>query len=772
MSVPILSYVVVVTLLCWWLILPTVNSLNIPIGETHGIISYIVTLGRSPLTNIAIYLLLILIPNLAIVILEFFRSQVIEGNEFLEEAKGTWNLNILEKPKILSSFVLTGILVWILNIGRPTSEFFTAVARDGFHFGEKIGVSETFLQEPRAFFERGYILIHGFGQNVLPGIIGEFLGGSSKDITFSILVVYLQSLASIVISFLILVEIAAFISEKHKWKVLLILSLIYFALHGIVFGLIDRDTFFILQLFLAIRWVRLSLTSIENERNLSRSQFIYPALLGASIPISFLYVYDRAIYFVLIFIYLFGYFLITKSRAYFFKSSTISISALGLTSILLSLLFGFSTLPTSIAQVRYWMKVSGLFTSLPYPAITVSIGSLIDWLPILLQSVVMAILWLKFRAECFVSNKKFKTFLSENSVPILLLLSAALFMRVALGRSDGGHLISPGFFAIFAFVALIGYHTLGQTTSRIPWLQLLSIVFVAASFINMNSVFSAANLQGAFDFPAAVHSIISQENAKLLNPEYLDTANQIQPELKGQSCFYTLTSEGIWYRILATRPCSKYWYLIYSTSHETQKDLVKDLEEMKPRVILYSNGSLGNQIDGISKETSHLLVHQYVWQNYRPYMLIHGNWFWVRRESEVKLSDLLVPRSDSEQAVGHFDALAPSSTNSKLNVVASGWSVAPNGQVPNENVVLLTFNSVGKSGKLALLGAALASIERRDVVAVLNRHDALQSGWNITFNKLNLPPGDVKIRAWAYNSTEQKFYQLPRSHTLSVEENL
>ncbi|MEM5838729.1 hypothetical protein AAHH59_10475, partial [Pediococcus acidilactici] len=77
----------------------------------------------------------------------------------------------------------------------------------------------------------------------------------------------------------------------------------------------------------------------------------------------------------------------------------------------------------------------------------------------------------------------------------------------------------------------------------------------------MNSVAAAVNVFGLLRYPSSVKAILSKTNSELLNPSYLEAAKQIKDELTG-ACFYTLTSEGVWYRIFSMKPCSKYWYLL------------------------------------------------------------------------------------------------------------------------------------------------------------------------------------------------------------------
>jgi hypothetical protein len=635
--------------------------------------------------------------------------------------------------------------------------------QDGFHFGEKIGLSWTFMQNPTDFYNKSYLMINGFGINVLPGAIGLTLGGNNKDIAITGLVVDAQNTLANIVAFLILFEISNYISKKYKWKVFLLFVLVYFSLNNLLILIQDRDLIFLIQVFLSIRWLRLELNQ-DASTKFNYNHVIYPLSLGFSIPVSLLYAYDRATYFIFVFVFLFVYFAITKGRRFYLNWGLVAVVSILLTCLLFTLIFGFRYLPVSIEHLLYWSKYSGLFTSLPYPEINVSLTNLVNWLSIFLQSCSITILCLKFRYERLILGNSFRGFLSEHSVSIFMLLCALLYMRVALGRSDTGHIMSSGFFSIFSFASILSRHFVQQKLSGISFSSVIVTSIIIASLVNMNSVAAAVNVFGMLSYPSLEKSIFSKDNSELVNPDRLKAANQIKDELVGQSCFYTLPSDGIWYRILSMKPCSKYWYLIYSSSVESQNELVRNLEEEKPKIILYSypflpNASIPNGIDGVSKETSHLLVHQYIWRNYRPYKILYGSWFWIRRQPTVKLSNLLVPLPN--EIHGYFEELKPLNNNYQLDVSASGWYILNNENTSNQKVVFITYSSLSSPNDIEFINVGLASADRYDVALNINKSSALRSGWSISFNKLNLPPENMVIRAWAYNPKDYKLYEIP-----------
>ena len=750
--------ILIITLSCWQIILPFVNSLNLPLDKTYGIISRIVIDGRNPLTNYAIYLILLLVPSFVIICFFFLFQQITKLN--FDWKKWTQILiKTANNSKTLPIVLFLVIACWLLNIKhQPMVGSGGSFAQEGFHFGEAVGLSEIFLQNPRDFYNKAYLMIHGFGLNVIPGVIGLTLGGHNRNIAISGLVIDAHYTISTIFAFLIMLEIASYIYPKSRWKLFSLFILVYFSLHKIVITSLDRDIIFLGQVFLSVRWLRLELNK-DIDLEFNYNHIIYPLLLGFSIPVSFLYVYDRATYFGFLFIYLFTYFWLLKGRWFVLKWGLVTFASMSLACLVFTVILGFSYLPVTIKQISYWSKYSGLFTGIAYPEINIQLTELANWLTIFIQSCSITILCLKFRSERSHRGISFKSFLSENGLEIFLLLCSLITMRVALGRSQPWYLASRGFFAIFSFATIIGRPWVQQKISLPSFSSVFITVTLLCCLFNMNSVAAAVNVSGMVSYPSAVKSIF-KTNSELLNPSYLDVAKQIKDDIAGQSCFYTLTSEGIWYQIFSMRPCSKYWYLLYSTSTESQKELVSELQEEKPKIILYSNQFWSNAIDEVPKETSHLLVHQYIWQHYRPYKMLSGNWFWIRREPDLQLSNLFIPLAN--KAVGLFDGLQPLDSNKKLDVSASGWAILGKENVSSEqNVVFLTYSPLTSPNELKFLGVGSISADRYDVASALNKVSALHSGWNISFNKLNVPPEDVVLRAWAYNPENYKLYEIP-----------
>ena len=257
----------------------------------------------------------------------------------------------------------------------------------------------------------------------------------------------------------------------------------------------------------------------------------------------------------------------------------------------------------------------------------------------------------------------------------------------------------------------------------------------------------------------------------------LDSAHQIvsreiKEQIKSQSCFYTLTSEGLWYRLLDKPPCSRYWYLIYAATKDAQNQVVQDLESSKPNLILYAGG-FGDVLDGISKEASQLLVHQYIWKNYRPYQEIGHRWFWIRRDVPISLEELLI--SNPNPSIGVIDEVSQLVGGESLFTIR-GWTSVPNlrSSTSSDNdegdakiFVLITANLVEKPDRFVLLNVVRANQERTDVGKALGTKDSFV-GWSASNSQLNLESGKYEIKSWRYNPKDYKFYSVASTRNFEV----
>jgi hypothetical protein len=214
---------------------------------------------------------------------------------------------------------------------------------------------------------------------------------------------------------------------------------------------------------------------------------------------------------------------------------------------------------------------------------------------------------------------------------------------------------------------------------------------------------------------------------------YLNAVEEMRSEIQGMECFYTLTSEGIWYYYFNKPSCSRHQTLVHVVSKEASYEVVDALRKQQPDIILFSNYRNRKHL-----VVSHLLpeIYQFIYQNYRPYKLIGNHWFWKRSPGGIlgaNLSALDIKRSVSAPLFDNYKAFV--SLNGILNL---------------KNIYDLDGVYVTPANQETLL-AVSASSSVRSI-----KSGFLEIPWSIEVPMINFSPEIKKFQLWGYSSTSHE----------------
>jgi hypothetical protein len=104
-----------------------------------------------------------------------------------------------------------------------------------------------------------------------------------------------------------------------------------------------------------------------------------------------------------------------------------------------------------------------------------------------------------------------------------------------------------------------------------------------------------------------------------------------------------------------------------------------------------------------------------------------------------------------------FGALQES-TQDGNRVALTGWAVLPHRLEPAD-AVLLTCDDAQGAPKIVALVEVID--KRADVVAATGEPGFYRSGWRRVLTAGDLPPGNVTIKAWAYDAERRRAWRLP-----------
>lgn len=754
-----LMVVVTITLAVWLILVPMVNQIHIPIAKnTTGVISLASIENISPYTDYLKYLILLLIPPLvAAIFLNLNRKQI--------EPLFNQLLLILNHHYTWIGISSLLLLSWLINI--PFDQFeINSTLIDSFHEGEFLGFIPNFLQLKQPFINT--ILIHGYGIDVLPSWLAKNLATQNNGIALTRLFVNLQNVVACLGYFWILWELIQITLNStpqsqeegnpnlNVLKIFLLSCLAFCILDGIFFKFDGRrGAWFILQFALTLRFFRLTSPLIHQQNpslRFNQAQWL-SALVGASIPFSFLYVYDRGIYFIAIYLLtsILTLFVSQKIAKFWLMGSLFGIA---IASLLITLLLGFDQVQAIFSQILYWGKYGRYISFIPLPPLELTWTSQVFWLSMFIQSAVLVYLLLEFK----IYHLEIRPFLQNNNVTILLLAAASVYMRITLDRSDLGHAYHGALMTAFLGFYLIcqGYkNQIKPSLSQVkiyPFQQLF-IVLLIIVFIVAEPNFNV--FKGIQKFSQLPNSL-SQSDQTLLKPDYLKAWQQLQPEIDQQSCFFSLTSEGLWYYLFNKPSCSKYGYVLYAKPTIAQQQVIQELNQTKPDIILLTNEIwYQNPWDQVLKSESASLIYQDVLTHYKPYKTVESHWFWKRSDQAFKFTE-------TNLINGYVESIPTEAIHPSESLTLTGWSIIPKTNQPADAVYL----SEGENNRLIAVGQV--NINRPDVVQFLSNLKAKKSGWVIQVPTAILSPETHLMKVWSYDAKANQLIQIGEPFNLKI----
>ncbi|WRH64901.1 MAG: hypothetical protein RSE13_12895 [Planktothrix sp. GU0601_MAG3] len=725
----------VINLATWLILIPFVNSIKIPFGDnTKGVISLASIENISPYTDYLKYIILLLTPPLIATLVLNLNQKPLEIILRVINYRYTW---------IGISSIL--LLTWLIN--TPFNQFrINSTLIDSFHEGEFLGFLPNFLQLKQPFINT--VLIHGYGVDVLPSWLAKNLATQNNGIALTRLFVNLENVITCVGYFWILWELINLAKiNKNRLKIWLISCIVFCVFDGILYKFDGRrGTSFIIQLALTLRFFRIA----ESQPN--QAQWL-SVLIGASIPSSFFYIYDRAIYFIAVYLCasILSLFVNKKTSILWLKGSLIGM----IVASIFSLIFlGFDQINAIISQVLYWGKYGRYISFIPLPPLELTWTSQTFWLSMFVQSGVLVYLILDLKNH----GLKLYPFIQNNYLIILLLVSASIYMRITLDRSDLGHSYQGALITTFLgfYLIYLGYKY--QIETRLfqlnitPIQQSLTVLILIVIILTEPSFNVFKGMQKLTQLP----EFLSISDPKLLKPDYLEAWNTLKPEIEQQSCFFTLTSEGLWYYLFNKPSCSKYSYVLYAKPTVAQREVIQELNETKPDILLLTNEMwYQNPWDEVLKSESASLIYQNVLTTYRPYKTVQSHWFWKRNNQPLKFTQ-------TQDLNGNIESIPTKPIHQSDNLSLGGWSILPKQSKPADAVYL----SLG--GKNQLIAVGQVNIPRPDVVQVLSNPKLEKSGWMIRVPTAILPPGNNQMKVWSYDTKNNQLTQIGKGFNLEI----
>ncbi|MDY6939779.1 MAG: hypothetical protein SWY16_19270 [Cyanobacteriota bacterium] len=614
-----LGEILSITIVVWLLLLPIVNGIELPFrGNDSGIISPVTMEEISPYTDYLKFAILLFAPAAIAFLLALIPPQI-----RLTLLK--WLVKILSHRIFISTLTLALIFIW--SIDRIFPDFGMPLV-DAFHEGEYLGYLPNFMQLEKPFLKS--VFIHGFGLDVIPVLLAhwwvEAVDTVNNEIAMTRFFYAYISLLAILAYFWLLWETIGIFKLKNRNIIFLFITIIC-CMFELFFFYIDggRSLFFMVHFALTLRCFNF----LVNNKNLIYKKQIYFAwklfLLGLLIPLSFLHTYDRALYFILIYIFTCAISLTLEKRIYltWFVSS---ISGAIVSTFLLLFILGFDQFSEILSQISFWSKYGRYMFYLPMPRLQVDLVKQLFWLPIFFQSMTCVYLILDL-----LKVRNLQVWIRENFYLLIILFSCLVYMRIGLDRSQIFMAAQSGFltFVLVVYLSLTIYkkyvfsivdRSLKSSTSKI------FLAAIALTLMSTEAGFALSNLSDRFEN-------LDRSNAEILQPQHLEVLEAFQADIDRQSCFYTATGEGIWYYLFDKPSCSKFVNIYYALPTVAQEETIDELEETQPERVLLTDT---RTITGRTIADSTPLILQYFLDRYRPERLVAERWLWRRSQTPIE----------------------------------------------------------------------------------------------------------------------------------------
>jgi len=334
----------------------------------------------------------------------------------------------------------------------------------------------------------------------------------------------------------------------------------------------------------------------------------------------------------------------------------------------------------------------------------------------------------------FRESKNFQSFVRKNTHIIILLSLSVMVLKIGLDCSDKRHfraMSSPSLLLLFSLTTgwldKLNEFRLRIVQSYTAHKTVWILVLILLLFINMHP-------KEAFRHVKPYWKHISATDDNLLAAkrfDYLTAVEEMRQEVKDMECFYTLTSEGIWYYYLNKPSCARHHILLWAVPKEASNEIVDSLQSKQPGVILFSNYRSNK-----SFVVSHLHpeVYKFVYENYKPYKLLGNHWFWKRSSGGVmegQMAELDITRTITSI---RYD-------NKEGFVVLDG---------------LLSLKSIysldGLYITLADQDIPLATISYHNRMTRI-KSDSLEGTWSIGVPMVSIFPETKKFQLWGYSSS-------------------
>jgi len=231
---------------------------------------------------------------------------------------------------------------------------------------------------------------------------------------------------------------------------------------------------------------------------------------------------------------------------------------------------------------------------------------------------------------------------------LLLIIAGVIFFRTMLGRSDSTHLYGMSFAWMLGMYLIeslfirswnelkmdfrisVSWHshapmsTLSHPISVIAWRVIVIIILVWYATSVYNPIDTAKQLSAIVSGYGKVERYVDPPFERVGNiqipadqeSQIKAVVNYIQKNTRPDETIFDFSNQGGYY-FFADRPsATRYIQICYASTDAMQMEVIESLKQNKTNLVIFSNSSWMDSIDGVSNLDRHRLIAKYLKDNY------------------------------------------------------------------------------------------------------------------------------------------------------------
>ncbi|MDB5167024.1 MAG: hypothetical protein JWN26_169 [Candidatus Saccharibacteria bacterium] len=627
-------YIIILSYYGVWLIW---NAIKLPAHVPTGIISSLPELGYNPIDNILRFLLAILLPPLVCLIAWMIIHK---------QPKKLWDtyhrlrwIRVTLAAVVVTACVLLCVAMGIVQnstnpANNPTDTYggpYSYALIDTFHEGETLGPAISY-EQPNLAPYRNFVIVHGVFQDALRTVIAFKLFGTSIGAARAFAVI-LGIIAVLAYYALLLVLFRGNIFKSAI--ALFILALLMLPLGTL--PIIGNYIYGVLLPFRDIATILFLITAIIGFRLIPKNH--KKKLAAASLIIGFIVIagfansIDRAIFIAaLSVVWLILAYIISPAKSFLkaiFLPYVIG-AVIGIPVVGLAIKWAFSDFINYLLTIsKYKEYLDGTIFTRPNVPITIilliSAGIITAFGAVIINTLgKSAPKRTNLKTNLHALRIRIMPLVQKHSITILLAATGLIFLRSAVGRADPSHWVYSvqWLYLLLTYVGITYFYYIFKNKEKV-------INFVAVVLLGCFLIFYISGVKGidirTDTFPVNI------PDSDFMRTDYIQTANYLKKNLKGNESFVTLTSEASWYYFVGKPSPIKYPVIWYAFTKDQRDIIASQLDKGTNIKYVVTNNNWTSDFDYVPNPTRFPEVYSVLDKDYVPFTGFGQQTVWIRK---------------------------------------------------------------------------------------------------------------------------------------------